>query len=44
MMEASYGKDLLQMVLEGAQNNALRGEATDRIIVDNCKNIYLASF
>ncbi|KAG6680764.1 hypothetical protein I3842_13G059500 [Carya illinoinensis] len=41
---ASYEKDLLQMVLEGAQNSDLSQEATDRFIVDNCKNIYLAGF
>ncbi|KAF5446533.1 hypothetical protein F2P56_032153 [Juglans regia] len=42
--KASYEKDLLQMVLEGAQNSDLSQEATDRFIVDNCKNIYLAGF
>ena len=43
-MEASYEKDLLQMVLEGAKNSDLNQEATDRFIVDNCKNIYLAGY
>ncbi|GMY10395.1 cytochrome P450 714C2-like [Fagus crenata] len=37
-------KDLLQMVLEGALKTDLSQEATDRFIVDNCKNIYLAGF
>ena len=37
-------KDLLQMVLEGAKNSDLSQEATNRFIVDNCKNIYLAGF
>ncbi|PKI44565.1 hypothetical protein CRG98_035040 [Punica granatum] len=32
------------MVLEGAKNSDLSQEATDRFIVDNCKNIYLAGF
>ncbi|XP_062084231.1 cytochrome P450 714C2-like [Humulus lupulus] len=42
-VEASYEKDVLQMVLEGAQKSDLNGEeATDRFVVDNCKNIYLA--
>ncbi|XP_031398813.1 cytochrome P450 714C2-like [Punica granatum] len=41
---AAYEKDLLQMVLEGAKNSDLSQEATDRFIVDNCKNIYLAGF
>ncbi|KAK4775903.1 hypothetical protein SAY87_023864 [Trapa incisa] len=41
---AAYEKDLLQMVLEGARNSDLSQEATDRFIVDNCKNIYLAGF
>ncbi|POO03024.1 Cytochrome P450 [Trema orientale] len=43
-MEAAYEKDLLQMVLEGAKNSDLSQEATDRFIVDNCKNIYLAGY
>lgn len=42
--KASYEKDLLQMVLEGAKNSDLSMEATDRFIVDNCKNIYLAGY
>ncbi|KAL5537891.1 hypothetical protein UlMin_045592 [Ulmus minor] len=42
--EASREKDLLQMVLEGAKNSNLSREATDRFIVDNCKNIYLAGY
>ena len=37
-------KDLLQMVLEGALKTDLSQESTDRFIVDNCKNIYLAGF
>ncbi|KDP45666.1 hypothetical protein JCGZ_17273 [Jatropha curcas] len=36
--------DLLQMVLEGAKTSKLKGEAMNRFIVDNCKNIYLAGF
>jgi cytochrome P450 len=42
--EAAYEKDLLQTVLEGAKNSDLGQEATDRFIVDNCKNIYLAGY
>lgn len=42
--EAGYEKDLLQMVLEGAQNSDLNRDAIDRFIVDNCKNIYLAGY
>ncbi|KAM1899961.1 hypothetical protein ACFX14_028961 [Malus domestica] len=41
---AGYEKDLLQMILEGAINSDLSQEATDRFIVDNCKNIYLAGY
>ncbi|PON69531.1 Cytochrome P450 [Parasponia andersonii] len=41
---AGYEKDLLQMVMEGAQNSMLSQEDTDRFIVDNCKNIYLAGY
>jgi cytochrome P450 len=32
------------MILEGAKNSDLSQEATDRFIVDNCKNIYLAGY
>ncbi|KAF8364680.1 hypothetical protein HHK36_033360 [Tetracentron sinense] len=42
--EATYEKDLLQMILEGAKNSDLGQDATDRFIVDNCKNIYLAGY
>ncbi|KAI3450190.1 hypothetical protein Pfo_006855 [Paulownia fortunei] len=42
--EAGFEKDLLQMVLEGAQNSDLSQDAIDRFIVDNCKNIYLAGY
>ncbi|XP_075634020.1 cytochrome P450 714C2-like [Castanea sativa] len=41
---AAHEKDLLQMVLEGARNSNLSQEETNRFIVDNCKNIYLAGF
>ncbi|ONH99597.1 hypothetical protein PRUPE_6G038000, partial [Prunus persica] len=41
---AGYEKDLFQMILEGARNTDLSPEATDRFIVDNCKNIYLAGY
>uniref|UniRef100_A0A2N9FCT6 Cytochrome P450 n=1 Tax=Fagus sylvatica TaxID=28930 RepID=A0A2N9FCT6_FAGSY len=45
--EASYEKDLLQMILEGAKSyNDYYGPSTDsfrdNFIVDNCKNIYFA--
>ncbi|KAF8394786.1 hypothetical protein HHK36_018722 [Tetracentron sinense] len=42
--EATHEKDLLQMVLEGAKKSDLGQDATDRFIVDNCKNIYLAGY
>ncbi|RDX75677.1 Cytochrome P450 714C2, partial [Mucuna pruriens] len=42
--ETTIEKDMLQMVLEGARNSNLSEEATDRFIVDNCKNIYLAGY
>ncbi|XP_039057667.1 cytochrome P450 714C2-like [Hibiscus syriacus] len=41
---AAYQKDLLQMVIEGAKNSYLSQEATERFVVDNCKNIYLAGY
>lgn len=42
--ETSFEKHLLQMVLEGARNSNLSQEATNRFIVDSCKNIYLAGY
>ncbi|XP_060964844.1 cytochrome P450 714C2 [Cannabis sativa] len=44
-----YEKDLLQMVMEGAENSNKQvigegEEARERFIVDNCKNIYLAGY
>ncbi|KAF8407458.1 hypothetical protein HHK36_006591 [Tetracentron sinense] len=42
--ESTFEKDLLQMILEGAKNSDLGQDATDRFIVDNCKNIYLAGY
>ncbi|KAI3991266.1 hypothetical protein MKX01_034585 [Papaver californicum] len=42
--EVKTEKDLLQMILEGANNESLRLQSTDRFIVDNCKNIYFAGF
>lgn len=42
--EAPGEKDLLQMVLDGAENSGLSPRATDSFIVDNCKNIYLAGY
>ncbi|KAK4858583.1 hypothetical protein QYF36_018810 [Acer negundo] len=40
--EAAYEKDLLQMILEGAQSSNFSQQETDQFIVDNCKNIYQA--
>ena len=40
--EASYEKDLLQMILEGAKSNNDYYGQCDKFIVDNCKNIYFA--
>ncbi|RZC82633.1 hypothetical protein C5167_045419 [Papaver somniferum] len=42
--EAKTEKDLLQMILEGANNESLRLQSTDQFVVDNCKNIYFAGF
>lgn len=48
-VEASYEKDLLQMILEGAKsygdhvdNSQSLGMTGEKFIVDNCKNIYFA--
>ncbi|KAI6669251.1 hypothetical protein NL676_004136 [Syzygium grande] len=44
--EATSEKNMLQMILEGAENSSQLGcgEATDRFVVDNCKNIYFAGY
>ncbi|KAK7387315.1 hypothetical protein VNO78_28028 [Psophocarpus tetragonolobus] len=42
--ETTFEKDLLQMILESAKNSNLSEAATERFIVDNCKNIYLAGY
>ncbi|XVF75706.1 hypothetical protein PTKIN_Ptkin13bG0208200 [Pterospermum kingtungense] len=42
--EAESEKDLLQMILESARSSDLGQAKTDRFIVDNCKNIYLAGY
>ncbi|XP_031264401.1 cytochrome P450 714C2-like [Pistacia vera] len=45
-VKGPYEKDLLQMILEGAQNyvddSKLNMVSQDKFIVDNCKNIYFA--
>ena len=41
---AGHNKDLLQMIIEGAKDSDFTREETDRFIVDNCKNIYLAGY
>ncbi|XP_015886086.3 cytochrome P450 714C2-like [Ziziphus jujuba] len=46
-VEASYERDLLQMILESAKNysdgdSLTLGITRDKFIVDNCKNIYFA--
>ncbi|CAB4299785.1 unnamed protein product [Prunus armeniaca] len=45
--EATYEKDLLQMIIEGAKNygdtdSLFSGISQDNFIVDNCKSIYFA--
>uniref|UniRef100_A0A1S3X7C2 Cytochrome P450 714C2-like n=1 Tax=Nicotiana tabacum TaxID=4097 RepID=A0A1S3X7C2_TOBAC len=42
--KTGYEKDLLQTILEGAENSNLNSNEIDQFIVDNCKNIYLAGF
>jgi cytochrome P450 len=42
--EAASGNDLLHVILEGATNSKFSQDETDRFIVDNCKNIYLAGY
>lgn len=36
--------DLLQTILEGCENGDLGQESIKRLVVDNCKNIYLAGY
>lgn len=42
--ETGFEKDLLQMVLQGAESSDLSQDGIDQFIVDNCKNIYLAGY
>ncbi|KAL5759018.1 hypothetical protein ACOSP7_021629 [Xanthoceras sorbifolium] len=42
--KAAYEKDLLQMIIEGAESSNFNQQETDQFIVDNCKNIYVAAF
>uniref|UniRef100_A0A7N2LHN0 Cytochrome P450 n=1 Tax=Quercus lobata TaxID=97700 RepID=A0A7N2LHN0_QUELO len=42
--EGASENDLLQMIIEGAANTDFGQDETDRFIVDNCKNIYLAGY
>lgn len=37
-------KDLLQMILEASTGSDFTQDETERFIVDNCKNIYLAGY
>ena len=41
---ASGNYDFLHMILEAASNSGFSQDETDRFIVDNCKNIYLAGY
>ncbi|KAK9911142.1 hypothetical protein M0R45_035065 [Rubus argutus] len=40
--EASYEKDLLQMILKGAKTSGENGLSHKKFIVDNCKTIFFA--
>lgn len=42
--EVELEKNLLQMILEGAQSSDLSPDAIERFTIDNCKNIYLAGY
>lgn len=44
--EAKSENDLLQMILESATTSSDSGQAAaiDRLVVDNCKSIYLAGY
>ncbi|MBA0772354.1 hypothetical protein Gotri_007745 [Gossypium trilobum] len=43
--EATQGKDLLQMILDGAETyDDYKGLSKERFIVDNCKNMYFAGY
>ncbi|XP_022764622.1 cytochrome P450 714C2-like [Durio zibethinus] len=42
--EGSSEMDLLQIILEGAKSSNSGQDETNRFIVDNCKNMYLAGY
>ncbi|KAB2052221.1 hypothetical protein ES319_A12G105000v1 [Gossypium barbadense] len=43
--EATHGKDLLQMILDGAETyDDYKGLSKERFIVNNCKNMYFAGY
>ena len=42
--EGGSEQDLLQMILEGAKSSDSGQDETNRFIVDNCKNMYLAGY
>ncbi|KAK1570970.1 hypothetical protein Q3G72_009980 [Acer saccharum] len=42
--KAAHEKDLLEMIIEGAESRNFNQEEIDQFIVDNCKNIYVAAF
>ncbi|XP_058782079.1 cytochrome P450 714C2-like [Vicia villosa] len=42
--KTSYEKDMLQMLIEGIEKSNLTQDACENIVIDNCKNIYLAAF
>lgn len=42
--EANIEKNMLQMILEGAQSSNLSPDAIEKFTIDNCKNIYLAGY
>ncbi|KAK3188574.1 hypothetical protein Dsin_028135 [Dipteronia sinensis] len=42
--KATHEKDLLQMIIEGAESSNFNQEEINQFVVDNCKNIYVAAF
>ncbi|KAH6836100.1 hypothetical protein C2S53_015838 [Perilla frutescens var. hirtella] len=42
--EENLEKNMLQMILQGAESSNLSSDAVEKFIVDNCKNIYIAGF
>jgi cytochrome P450 len=41
---ASTSEDMLQTIMKGAMNGELGSSSIDKVIVDNCKDVYIPGF